>query len=138
MYTLMSTPLEDDFLDCTLWQKMLDQESGCGFAPGACIGVLRREDFIARKGRMLVWQGEISGMRALARDYAGEAGADLAVLLVADHPAVQILQTQGLSSLRALVHRNKLQPYILKTMDQLQAAGLEDFIEELGLMFPKH
>jgi hypothetical protein len=37
-----------------------------------------------------------------------------------------------------LVRRGKLQPYMLKTMNELEVAGLADFVEDLGLIFPKH
>jgi len=40
--------------------------------------------------------------------------------------------------MRQLVRQGKLDPYMLKTMGQLEAAGLADFVEDLGLTFPKH
>jgi len=129
---------EDRFLDCTRWQTMLEQLSGSGFAPGAGIGLLRKEVFAARQGSLVVLRKEVSGMRALVREYSGEPGADVTILLVLDAAALETLQTHGLTCARALVRQGGLQPYILKTMDQLEAAGMDDFIEDLGLTFPKH
>ena len=129
---------EDAFLDCTRWQTMLEQLSDSGIALGAGIGLLRKEAFAARKGSLVILRQEASKMRALIREYSGEPGADVAVLLVLDAAAVDTLQTRGLTAARALGRRGSLQPYILKTMDQLEAAGLDDFIEDLGLTFPTH
>jgi len=131
-------PNEDLFLDCTLWQKLLQQLSDSAIAPGAAIALLRKEAFAARTGSMVILQGASSGMRALIREYSGEPGADVAIMLVVDVAAVETLQTQGLASARALVRQGSLQPYILKTMDQLEAAGMDDLIEDLGLTFPTH
>jgi len=86
----------------------------------------------------VILRKEASGMRALIREHSGEFGPDVAVLLVVDDVAIEALQTQGLASARTLVRQGKLQPYILKTMDQLEAAGMEDLIEDLGLTFPTH
>lgn len=132
----MSDPDADFFLDCARWQAMLDSEST--FAAGACIGVLRREDFAARRGSLLLWKWQGDGMRALTRNYAGTLDPDLAVLLVVDPAAAATLQQQGLATLRAMVRQGAVHPYILKTMDQLEAGGLEDFIEDLWLTAPHH
>jgi hypothetical protein len=37
-----------------------------------------------------------------------------------------------------LIRQGRLHPYMLKTMDELEAAGLAEFVEDLGLVFPKH
>jgi len=129
---------EDTFLDCTLWQTVLEELSGSGIAQGASIGLLRMKTFAARQGSLVILRKEASGMRALIREHSGEFGPDVAVLLVVDDVAIEALQTQGLASARTLVRQGKLQPYILKTMDQLEAAGMEDLIEDLGLTFPTH
>ena len=129
---------EDPFLDCTLWQTMLEQLSGFGIAAHAGIGLLRKETFTTRKGSLVILRNETSGMRALIAEYSGEPGLDVALLLVVDAAAAASLQTHGLASARALVRQGSLQPYILKTMDELEAAGMDNFIEDLGLTFPKH
>ena len=129
---------DEPFLDCTLWQILLEQLSGSGFAPGAGIGLLRKEAFAAGQGSLMILRKEASGMRALVREYSGEPGADVMILLVLNAAALETLQTHGLICARALVRQGGLQPYILKTMDELEAAGMEDFIEDLGLTFPTH
>ena len=104
----------------------------------ACIGVLRRSEFAARRGTMLIWRCTADGLQAEFRDYQGNPGGDTAVLLVADDEAVQALRARGLAAISSLVRVGRLHPYMLKTMDELEAAGLADFVEDLGLTFPKH
>lgn len=144
----MSIPPEDDFFDCAAWQAMLDREAaGAAVAISGCIGLLRRDDFTRRSGTLLVWTG-LAGkgdgkpprarLTAEIRAYRGTPDADVFLLLVAAAETLQRLQEEGLPALPALVRRGKLDPYMLKTMDELEEAGLADLIEDLGLTFPKH
>lgn len=127
----------DPFLDCASWQAMLDREDLP--ASDAHVGVLKREAFASRHGKLLVWRGtKEDGARVSLREYSGEPGADVAVLLVADDEAVQALLAEGLPKVPLLVRRGKLHPYMLMAMEQLEDNGLADFVEDLGLAFPKH
>jgi len=115
---------------------MLDRE---GMPPSdAAIGLLRREDFAARRGTLLLWRNDAAGRRAALREYSGAAGADVAVLLVADADALAALREGGWGVLPGLIRRGRLSPYILKTMDELEAAGLAEFVEDLELAVPRH
>jgi len=115
---------------------MLDREGMP--ASSAAIGLLRREDFVARRGTLLLWHGGSEGCRALLREYSGAAGADVAVLLVADGDALAALRDGGWAPLPGLIRQGRLHPYMLKNMDELEEAGLAGFVEDLGLVFPKH
>lgn len=128
--------MDDSFLDCTRWQAMLDREGIP--ATDAHIGVLRKDDFASRRGKLLVWRGTKQAVLVSLREYNGEQDADVAMLLVADDDALQSLLAEGLAMIPLLVRRGKLQPYMLKTMNELEVAGLADFVEDLGLIFPKH
>ena len=128
--------MENDFLDRAGWLAMLEREQMP--QASACIGVLRRQEFVARRGTLLTWGGMAQGPQADFRPYAGNAGDDVAVLLVADDDAVQALRAKGLTAIAPLVRAGRLHPYMLKTLDQLEDAGLADFVEDLGLTFPKH
>ena len=132
----MPPPDADRFFDCSLWQAMLDQESS--FAAGACVGLLRREDYTAHQGILLLLKWEASAMRASLQTYSGTLDTDIAILLVADEVAAMTMQSAGLASLRSLVRRGAVHPYMLKTMTELEAGGLEDFIEDLWLTAPHH
>lgn len=115
---------------------MLDAESTPVVA--GCIGLLRRQDFSACSGSLLLFRGGAQGMRASLRAYSGEAGADVGVLLVVGAEAIPALQTQGLGAARTLLRQGRVHPYMLKTLEQLEADGLADFVEDLGLTHPKH
>jgi hypothetical protein len=128
--------MEDGFLDRAAWQAMLDREQTP--AACACIGVLRRPDFAAKKGTLLVWRGTSETMQAEFRAYQGTVAGDVAVLLVLEEDAVPVLQSQGLAAMPPLVRSGRLHPYMLKTLDGLEEAGLADFVEDMGLTFPKH
>jgi len=128
--------MEDGFLDCSGWQSMLDREGLP--ASSAFIGLLRRDDFAARCGTLLVWCSDSEGRRAVLRKYNGQAGADVAVLLVADADALAALREGGWAPLPGLIRQGRLHPYMLKTLDELETAGLAEFVEDLGLVFPKH
>lgn len=128
--------MDDSFLDCTRWQAMLDREGLP--AANAYIGVLRKNDFASRQGKLLVWRGTMDGVHVSLRKYSGEPGGDVAMLLVVDAEAVQALLEHGLPKIPLLVRHGKLHPYMLMASDQLEKAGLADFVEDLGLIFPKH
>ena len=128
--------MEDGFFNCAGWQAMLDREGMP--ASSASIGLLRRDEFAARRGTLLLWRSDTEGCRADLREYSGEAGDDVAVLLVADTEALAALREAGWAPLPALIRQGRLHPYMLKTMDELEAAGLAGFIEDLRLAFPKH
>ncbi|MEZ5614277.1 MAG: hypothetical protein R3E35_03545 [Rhodocyclaceae bacterium] len=107
-------------------------------ASSASIGLLRRDDFAARRGTLLLWRNDSAGCRAVLSEYNGATAEDTAVLLVADAEALAALREGGLAPLPALVRQGRLHPYMLKTMDELEDAGLAEFVEDLGLVFPKH
>jgi len=131
-------PNDDHFPDRTRWQTLREQLSGSAMLPGAAVGILRKESFASRSGKLVVLHGAPSPTPVLVREYSGEPGADVAVLLVVDFAAVDTLQDRGLTAVRALARQGKVLPYMLKTMEQLEAAGMADLIEDLGLTFPTH
>lgn len=128
--------MDGSFLDSTRWQAMLDREGIP--AADAYIGVLGKNEFASRQGKLLVWRGTLDGVHVSLREYSGEPGADVAMLLVADDEALQALLGHGLAKIPLLVRHGKLHPYMLMTSDQMETAGLADFVEDLGLVFPKH
>ena len=133
MNGMMSDPA-DLFFDLARWQRLLDAETE---VPGG-IGLLRRQDFIAREGTLLLFRDGAPGTRVSLSAYSGEADAEVGVLLVADAEAIRSLQTQGLGAARTLLRQGRLHPYMLKTLAQLEESGLADFVEDLGLAHPKH
>ena len=53
-------------------------------------------------------------------------------------PALGTLCAEGYSCIAALVRRGEIRPFVLHAMEDLETAGLADFIESLGLVFPRH
>jgi hypothetical protein len=126
----------NDPFDCEAWQVMLDREDIGVTSLG--IGLLRREDFQSRHGTLLVWRGGTGGMRAIRREYRGQAGDDVAILLVADGEAIETLRSQGLSAIGSLSRRGRLHAYMMKSPGELASAGLAGLVEDMGLAFPRH
>ncbi|MBI1906691.1 MAG: hypothetical protein HYS20_10725 [Rhodocyclales bacterium] len=132
----MTVTPDDAPFDHAAWQTMLDAAD----LPDATawIGVLGRVDFAARHGRLLLWRRDAAGVRITTRAYDGVAGDDVALLLVVADAAVTQLLASGLERIPALVRDGTLHPYMLMTLDGLEDAGLADFVEDMGLVFPKH
>lgn len=128
--------MEDGFFNRAGWQAMLDRE-GLPVS-GASIGLLRREDFAARRGTLLLWRRDADGCHAELREYSGHYGDDIAVLLVADTDALVPLREGGWAVLPGMIRRGRLSPYILKTMGELETAGLAEFVDNLELTVPRH
>lgn len=123
-------------LDCDAWRAMLAREALA--AADACIGVLTREDFAARRGRLLVWRATPDDVQVALRDYRGEPDGDVAMLLVAPREAIAAVLADGLVQVPQLVRRGRLDPYMLRSLADLEDAGLADFVEDFGLVFPRH
>ena len=123
-------------LDCAAWKAMLDREGLA--AADASVGVLTKDAFSARRGRVLVWRGTSGGASVALREFCGDFDADVAMLLVADRDALAAVVEQGLAEVPQLVRRGRLHPYMLRSLDGLEAAGLADFVEDFGLVFPRH
>jgi hypothetical protein len=132
----MDVAPDDGFLDCAAWRAWLEREVLPSAA--AWVGVLRRDEFARGRGKLLVWQTGEDGVRVALREYRGAVAADVALLLVADNAALGELLAHGAARIRPLVRRGRLHPYMLKTLDELGDVGLADFVEDLGLVFPRH
>lgn len=128
--------MNDRILDCTAWKAMLDREGLS--AAEASIGVLTKDDFAARRGRLLVWRGTDDGASVSLRAYSGTFDPDLAILLVIELEALRELVANGLVRAPQLARSGRLHPYMLMSLDNLEDAGLSDLVEALGLAFPRH
>lgn len=132
----MTVTPDDPPFDLAAWQTML--EAADLPEATAWVGVLGRADFATRHGRLLLWRRDATGVRVSSRAYDGVAGDDVAMLLVVADEAVAQLLADGLTRMAALVRDGALHPYMLMTLDGLEDAGLADFVEDMGLVFPKH
>ncbi|ODU09304.1 MAG: hypothetical protein ABS84_09085 [Rubrivivax sp. SCN 71-131] len=128
--------LDEDSLDCMAWRSWLERQAWPGAS--AWIGVLGRDEFACGRGKLLVWRTDAEGVQVTQREYHGTFEPDVALVLVTDSEALGELRAHGAARMRPLVRRGRLQPYVLKTLDELSDAGLADFVDDLGLVFPRH
>lgn len=127
----------EHFLDVGRWRTALaDADSLRGAA--LPVALLRSEDFACGRGTMLLLAGEGASAAPLLAPYDPACHARLGLLLVADEPALAALLEAGAAVLPALVRRGGLRPFVLRPFDELDAAGLAEFVDELGLVFPRH
>lgn len=107
-------------------------------AEGAALGFVRQSDFDANSGEMVVWTARRHGFEIVQRRYEGTPTPELSLLMVLGPDALAGLREHGPAALSGLVRRGQIRPFVLQPPDALEAAGLEDFIERLGLAFPRH
>lgn len=127
----------DPFFDDSAWAALLRAPQGLPAADLA-VGLLRAADFAAQRGELMLWQCGAAGPGLRRVPYAPDRHTGLGVLLVADAAGLAELLDGGLPRLPALVRRGHLRPFVLKSLVELEAAGLADFVEDLGLVFPRH
>lgn len=127
---------KDGVLHCAAWRAWLEREALPSASAG--IGVLLREDFARSCGTLLVWRIDGEDVHVALREHRGGFDPDVALVLVGDAETLGDLLAHGVAQMRPLVRRGRLQPYMLKTLDELDDAGLADFVEDLGLVFPRH
>lgn len=127
---------KDGVLHCAAWRAWLEREALPSASAG--IGVLLREDFARGCGTLLVWRIDGEDVHVALREHRGGFDPDVALVLVGDAETLGDLLAHGVAQMRSLVRRGRLQPYMLKTLDELDDAGLADFVEDLGLVFPRH
>ena len=60
------------------------------------------------------------------------------MLLVVSGSALDTLCAERDTCIAALVRRGEIRPFLLRDAATLEAAGLADLIESLGLGFPRH
>lgn len=123
------------------WQAWLDRHSGqfAGIASGSRIGLVRAGDFATGEGPMLVWEASDTGMNAADAAFKGfEDAAGVEVLLVLDAEAEAVLCREGLDGAPHLMSGGHMRLYVLKAREALEESGLDEFLDGLGLMFPRH
>lgn len=127
----------EPFFDVRRWQACLGKaDSLCG--AGLPVALLRSEDFARGCGTMLLLTGDGAAAIPMLTEYDSACHGSLGLLLVADGPAVAALLDEGWTCLPALVRRGALRAFVLRTLDELEAAGLAEFVDDLGLVFPRH
>jgi len=151
----MSSAAERLFSELPAWQQMLDRhrELFCDMAPGSRIGLMRRDgthagrraaarfatDADAPAATLLTWECGEQGMRAGYAPCRHPRELRLDLLLVADDEALETIgghiEGDALAVLKGLIRRGNVLFYVMRTKQELQDAGYEDFLDSLGLAF---
>ena len=127
-------------LDAASWQKVLATlpDIAPGVGAGTTVAFVATEDFGSKSGSAWLWRPGGAGRQPESQAYTGGAAQDWGMLLVVSASALDRLCAAGDSCIAALVQRGEIRPFVLHAMEDLETAGLADFIESLGLVFPRH
>ena len=124
------------------WVESRHWGGGARALPGGrnapAVAIVERDTFEAGSGEMLLVDPDGSNPGAWPREYRGVADPALAVLLVASALAVGRLAREGPGILRELIRGAEVDAYLLATEERIEDAGLDDFVADLGLAFPRH
>ena len=127
-------------LDAASWRKVLAAlpDIAPGVGAGATVAFVTSEDFASKGGSAWLWRPGSPSPQPESQAYSGGSAQDWGMLLVVSASALDRLCAAGDSCIAALVQRGEIRPFVLHAMEDLETAGLADFIESLGLVFPRH
>ena len=130
--------------DIGRWQVALDayKNTFSCLAHGSRIGLVA-EAALSDAGRvgssMLVWQATDNGLRVLAGKFPGFEQVDVDILMIADEAALSSLtdslEDDVLATVRQLIREGKILFFARKAMPDLDNAGYEDLLDQLGFAF---
>jgi hypothetical protein len=132
------------FGDLRRWQSALAVHASAFscLAPGARIGLVA-EGALAGAGcagsSMLIWQATEQGLSVQAGTFPGFEHTDVDLLMAADEVALasmdEALEDDVLATLRRLIREGSLLFFARKTRRDLDEAGYEELLEQLGFAF---
>jgi len=122
------------------WRRALAAlpRPGAEYRRRLAVAFVNPDDFAAKSGTAWLWWPDGGEPSVEPRDYAGGSSPDWGLLLVISEAALDHLGAEGESCIALLVRRGEIRPFLLQPMEILEAAGLGDLIETLGLAFPRH
>lgn len=122
------------------WQNWADRHRAAfdPLAPGARIGQVRRNDVSRIGGELLVIEAAADGPRVRLERYAGMARCDVHLLFVGADEAWRELLAAGPGAARRLTRERKLHLYVMKSRSEIEAVRLDEFLDRLDLVHPKH
>jgi hypothetical protein len=130
----------DPFFSVADWQGWAIRHRAAfdALAPGARIGQVRRGEVSRIGGELLVIEASADGPRVHLERYAGMARCNVHLLFVGADEAWRELFVAGPGAARRLTRERKLQLYIMKSRAEIEAARLDEFLDRLDLVHPKH
>ena len=130
----------ESFFSAAAWQDWATRHRGAfdPLEPGARIGQVRRIDVSRIGGELLVLEAAADGPRARLERYAGMARCNVHLLFVGADDAWRELLAAGPGAARRLTRERKLHLYVMKSRAEIESAHLDDFLDRLDLVHPKH
>ncbi len=127
-------------MDGERWSRLLEclPEVEEAVGPPLAVAFMGSDDFAAKRGQAWLWW---PGSRQRAGGYVGFDGhypADWGLLLVMNDTVIEKVGAGGTAIMSSLVRRFEIRPFVLRQRDELDAAGVLEFIESLELATPKH
>ena len=126
-------------LDQANWLRILDALPAVevDVASPLAVAFVAAEDFGRKCGCAWLWWPD--SRRAAQRcNFDGRYPDDWGLLLVMNDAAIAKVGADGTASMAHLVRRLDIKPFVLRSREELDAAGVLEFIETLELATPKH
>lgn len=132
--------------DVERWQAALAlyDETLSRLLPGSSIGLIAAEAALngaagGTGSRMLTWQVTETGLRVQAGTFPGFSKTDVDILMAADDSALvsidESLETDLFAAVRRLIREGHILFFARKTQRELEDAGYEDLLDQLGRAF---
>ncbi|MDA8257675.1 MAG: hypothetical protein M0Z99_18930 [Betaproteobacteria bacterium] len=127
-------------MDEARWSRLLERLPEVEETAGAPLAVafINSADYAAKRGQAWLWW---PGSRARATGpvaFDGRFPADWGLLLVMNDMAIAKVGADGTACMAHLARLLDIKPFVLQQRDELEAAGILEFIETLELATPKH
>ena len=119
-----------------LLERMPEVDETAG--PPLAVAFIGSADYAAKRGQAWLWW---PGSRARATGpvaFDGRFPVDWGLLLVMSDMAIARVGADGTACMAHLARLLDIKPFVLQQRDELEAAGILEFIETLELATPKH
>lgn len=127
-------------MDYEHWQQLLAHLPEVEEAPGRPLAVafMHRDSFAARCGTAWLWWPGSRAQPAGPVRFDGRYPDDWGLLLVMNEMSIARVGADGTACMAHLARLLDIKPFVLRQRDELDAAGVLEFIETLELATPKH
>ncbi len=127
-------------MDEARWSRLLERlpEGEETAGPPLAVAFIDSADYVAKCGQAWLWW---PGSRARATGpvaFDGRYPAEWGLLLVMSDMAIARVGVDGTACMAHLARLLDIKPFVLQQRDELEAAGILEFIETLELATPKH
>lgn len=127
-------------MDDEHWQQLLARLPEVEEVPGRPLAVafIGADDYVAKRGTARLWWPGSRGQPAGPVRFDGRYPDDWGLLLVMNDMAIEKVGADGTACMAHLARLLDIKPFVLRQRDELDAAGVLEFIEALELATPKH